>query len=77
MEAAEIVELGTADLRVEVASAARFGVRGSKQQVVQPLQRASVLGSRCAETVEPRTRFGIQLQRERDRAALSLLAFHL
>jgi len=74
---AEVVELGAADLRVEVASAARFGVRYSKQQVVQPLERTNVLGPRRTETVEPRTRFGVQLQRERDRAALSSLAFHL
>ena len=67
--AAEVVELGAADLRVEVAATVRLGVRSSEQKVVQPFERSSALDSRRAQALDPRTRFRVQPSRKRDRAA--------
>ena len=65
---AEVVELGAADLRVEVAATARLGVRSSEQELVQPFERPNS-STQCAQAVDPRTRFRVEPSRERDRAA--------
>ena len=50
----EVVELGARDLRVQVPAASRLGVGGSKQKVVQSLERRAAAGPRRTQSVEPR-----------------------
>jgi len=52
--AAQVVELGPADLRVEVAAPVCLGVRGPQNEVVQPLQRTCVRDAGRPQTVDPR-----------------------
>ena len=75
--AAEVVELGAADLRVEMAAAVRLGVGGSKQEFVEPFERPSALDSLRSETVDPPARFDVELFRKCSRAALRSLRSHL
>ena len=66
---AEVVELGAADLRVEVAATVRLGVRSSEQEVVQPFERSSALDSRGARRPSTHARDSASSPRARDRAA--------
>src|SRR5262249_55224109 len=70
--AAEVVEFGTRDLRVEVAATVRLSARGAKQEVVQPGDGTSALDARRPEAVDPRPRLDVELLRQSRRALRSL-----
>ena len=59
--AADVLELGAADLGVEMAAAIGLAVRGAEQQVVQALQRQGAPGPCRPQAVEPGARFDVEL----------------
>jgi hypothetical protein len=51
-------------------------VGGSKQEIVQALERSGALDSRCPESLDPGARFEVDLPRRQARGALRSLRCH-
>ena len=73
---ADVVELGAADLGVEVAAATCLAAGGPEQQVVEALEREVALASRSPQPLDPGARSGVELLRHRAGGDLRLLRSH-